>query len=101
MKVPAQKVTKTVYLYITNPGDSYQQAKPYFCVDSSGTMDTVGWMIVAEQEITFDIPELDTAPGAIEILEREKAKMLADAQVKAGNIDDQIQSLLAIGLDSE
>ena len=62
-------------------------------------MSEYGDVLVATQEIEFsiDIPE-DFNPNnaRVDSLKAEKQKIAGDAQIKMNNIEEQIQSLLAI-----
>ncbi len=52
---------------------------------------------ISAHEFEVEIPDnFDPITGVIATLKAEKQKVLADAHVKAKQIDDQIQSLLAI-----
>ncbi len=54
-----------------------------------------------EFEVSFDVPEDFNANTAkVESLEEKKRKIGAEAQLQINNIEEQIQSLLAIGHDS-
>ena len=54
-----------------------------------------------EFEMSFDVPEDFNANTAkVESLKLKKQKIGADAQVQMNNIEEQIQSLLAIECDS-
>lgn len=99
MKVSAQEVTKTVYLYISNATEVV--GLPHFVLHDNTEMEQHGWLLVGSKEFEFDIPAIDTAGGAIDLLKQQKSKVLSEAQSRVSRIDDQIQSLLAIGCDSE
>ena len=52
---------------------------------------------VREIEIEVEIPDdFDPRPQQIEALRKEKQRILAEAEVKATNIEEQIQRLLCI-----
>ena len=52
---------------------------------------------IAQQEMEFEVPDdYDPTPQIIAGLKTEKQRILAEAHVKAGNIDEQIQRLLCI-----
>lgn len=51
----------------------------------------------ASQIVTFEVPDdWDPRPGMVEALRAEKAELLAQAQLKASQIEERINSLLAI-----
>lgn len=55
--------------------------------------------VVCEQEVDFDIPDLkpaDLAPDAIAKLRKEQAKIRAEAERKAMQIEDAIQKMQAL-----
>ena len=59
--------------------------------------DSTTHIFLFEQEIEIDIPDdFDPTPIQIEKLRKEKQRILAEAQVKANNIDQQIQEMLCI-----
>lgn len=62
-------------------------------------MSEYGYILVTtkEVEVLIDIPEgFDPVTGQVDSLKKEKQKIGAEAQLKMNNIDEQIQSLLAI-----
>ena len=83
--------TVKLYLHINKYGPGYD------CYTSD--MSEFGDVLVAIQEfeLVFDIPDdFDEVEAKIGTLEKAKAKINAEAWVKTQNIDEQIQSLLAI-----
>ena len=54
---------------------------------------------VGRSTVHFEIKD-DTTPEEIEALETEKQRIAGEAQIKMNNIEEQIQSLLAIECDS-
>ena len=55
---------------------------------------------VSRESISMIVPEdFDPNIGHIEVLKEEKQKIGAEAQIKMNNIEEQIQSLLAIECD--
>jgi len=54
-------------------------------------------LFIKELEVEFDAPDsYDPVPEQIAVLKSAKQKIMAETQVKVNNIDEQIQSLLAI-----
>jgi hypothetical protein len=54
-------------------------------------------IFIREMEVEFEVPDdFDPVPKQIDMLKEAKQKLMADTQVKINNIDEQIQSLLAI-----
>ncbi len=86
------KITQTVYLMASpslfeDSGYNYRvssyQPDEYITVDS--------------MEVTMEVPEgFDLNTGQIDMLKTEQKKILAEAGLKAANIEDQIQRLLFI-----
>lgn len=94
-----ENVTKkhTIYLTAKKIGGKYSYGIEM--VD----MSEYGYITVEtkEIEVSMDVPEgYDPVNGHIDALRDEKQKIGAEAQVKINNIEDQIQSLLAIECDS-
>lgn len=56
-----------------------------------------GFITVDTKEITMDVPDnFDIGSARIKSLKAEKSRIQAEAQLKAQNIEGQIQALLAI-----
>lgn len=52
---------------------------------------------IREVEIEVDVPDdFDPRPGIVEGMREQKKRILSDAQIKANQIDEQIQQLLSI-----
>lgn len=65
-------------------------------------MSSHGYIPIASQDVTMDIPDHgDLTEKEIDLLSREKQKILVEAQAKAANIDEQIQRLQAITYQPE
>jgi hypothetical protein len=86
------KITQTVYL-LASP-DKYEDSGYSYRIacyeqDAEITLDSM--------QVTMDVPDhLDLNTAHIDMLKAEKQKIVADACVKAANIEDQIQRLLFI-----
>ena len=66
-------------------------------------MSEYGYIFVAKKEIEFsmEVPEgFDPVNGHIDALKAEKQRIAGEAQIKMNNLEEQIQSLLAIECDS-
>jgi len=62
--------------------------------------DMDGYKNVMPMALTFEIPDnFTTAPEEIAALEKHRAEVLADAQVKVNHINDQISKLQALTFD--
>ena len=60
-------------------------------------MRNMGWTLVGEADITVHVvDEQELVANKVDALRAEKSKTLADAQMKATEIDSKIQKLLAI-----
>lgn len=94
------KVTKTVYLY--GEYSNYTELK------DGGYGPGIQWTMIdcdshhwgpkaAELEVTIEAPDnFDPRPGMIEQLREEQSEILAVAQGKVNEINERINSLLAI-----
>lgn len=92
-------VTKTHTIYLTAKKIGREYSYGIELVD----MSEYGYINVETKEIelSMDVPEgYDPVTGHIDALRDEKQKIGAEAQVKINNIEEQIQSLLAIECDS-
>lgn len=67
--------------------------------DMSKISDT--WQLLAKAKVTFEIGDVDIPGIQIETLKKQKQQILADAHVRAEQIEQQIQSLLAIEYQPE
>ena len=86
-------ITETVKLYLHQ--DMHSDKHTIFQTD----MSEYGYILVSykDVEITMDIPEgYDKNTAHIDSLKAEKQKIAGDAQLKMNNLEEQIQSLLAI-----
>lgn len=60
-----------------------------------------GYVFVGHAKIEIEfLPQKDVTASAVASLKKQKKKVLADAQAKATEIEQQIQSLLAITFDA-
>lgn len=85
-------ITKTVYLS-AEPATWEDDGYHYTMLD----FETAHRITVGSMEVSIDIPDdFDITNAHIEILRAEKQKIHAEAQVKTNNLEEQIQSLLAI-----
>jgi len=86
------KITETIYLSATPA--SWEECGYLYRVASyvpEGAIE-ISWT-----EVSMDVPEdFDLTTGQIDMLKTEKQKILAEAGLKAANIEDQIQRLLFI-----
>ena len=86
--------TAKVYLHaVMTEGDN----TPWYTISTTDMATVSNYTIVGEQEITFEIPELDdTLPAIIKNLEARRDEMRAAANAAITEVDNQIASLLAI-----
>lgn len=60
------------------------------------------YVLIKEMDVDVEVPDnFDPVPAQVEALKKEKQKILADAHVKAENIEEQIQRLLCIEFKPE
>ena len=83
----SEQKTMTIYLHL----DKWDNL-------STATMDLSdhGYIMITSKEVTFDAENLDPSKIRqlrIDSLEKNKKALLSDAQVKADDIDEQIQRL--------
>jgi hypothetical protein len=87
-----KSITKTVYL--TAQPASYENNGYVYRMTTFEHDDEI---TINSMEVTMDIPEdFDINTAHIDILKAEKSKIQAEAHLKAENLDEQIQRLLAI-----
>lgn len=87
-----ETITKTIYLNAV-PSDFEDGGYRYSMLD----FDRDDGINVGSIEVSIDIPEdFDLNSAHVEILKTEKNKIYAEAQLKCNNLEEQIQSLLAI-----
>jgi hypothetical protein len=86
------KILKRIYLS-ASPAPWEEDGYEYSIVD----FEREGRIAVSSMEVTMEVPEgFDLNTGQIDMLKTEKQKILAEAGLKAANIEDQIQRLLFI-----
>lgn len=80
--------------WLRNPDDE----EVFKCLSFTNLdMSDCGHTVVGEAQVTVTLPDHDTIIGnKVDALRAEKTRTLADAQLKATQIEGQIQSLLAI-----
>lgn len=59
-------------------------------------MTEYGYTYLGDVTVTVPVPQVDVRQRMLDALRDEKQKLLAEAQVKANQIDEKIQSLLAL-----
>lgn len=88
-----KKVTKTLYLCVSTDPILLNHI-------SVSDYDPTSWdedkVLLCSVEQTFDIPVVDVTNSRIDKLKSKKQKLLADTEIKAREIDEQISSLLCI-----
>ena len=68
--------------------------------DMSGT--SPDYVLIRKQTFEVEIPDdFDPRPLQVEALRKEKEKVMAEAQAKATNIEEQIQRLLCLEAPKE
>jgi hypothetical protein len=86
------KITKTIYLS-ASPAPWKDDGYSFTIVD----FERDDCIAISSMEVTMEVPEgFDMNTGQIDMLKTEKQKILAEAGLKAANIQDQIQRLLCI-----
>lgn len=88
------KVTDTVFIHWKKY--AWEEQGSFRAMDMK--MDaTPEYVFIREEQITFEVPDdFDPIPDVIANMKAKKQEILADAQVKANNIEEQIQRLLCI-----
>ena len=92
-----QTLTHTFYLASFNAGGNFS-----YCINPTD-MTEYGYQTIAtkEVEVEIDFPEnFDPVNCHIDALKEKKQAIAAKAQVDMNNLEEQIQSLLAIECDS-
>lgn len=59
-------------------------------------MSEFGYTYLGDVTVTVPVPQVDVRQRMVESLREEKQRLLAETQVKVNQIDERIQSLLAI-----
>jgi len=91
-----KKITTTVYL--TASPVTWEDGGYHYAIRSYENESDI---VVSSQEIEMEVPEgFDPTQPHIDLLKAEKQRLAAEAQIKMNNLDEQIQSLLAIECDS-
>jgi hypothetical protein len=96
-----EKYTETITLHLM--AKKYHSDEEYEYSTSTTDMSDYGYIPITTKdiEVSIDIPEdFDPVNGHIDSLKAEKQKIAAEAQLKMNNLEEQIQSLLAIECDS-
>ena len=85
-------ITETVYL-IATPA-SYEESGYWHRIAAYMPDDAI---VLRSMEVEMSIPEdFDYVNPQIDILKKEKQRINVEAQLKVNNLEEQIQSLLAI-----
>lgn len=87
MELP-QTATLTLCLHMSQYG---KEILP-FATD----MSEYGYVYLGDVEVTVAVPQVDARARMADMLRAERQRVLAEAQVKANEIDEKIQSLLAL-----
>jgi hypothetical protein len=91
-KLP-ETVTGTVYVMISDSGDVSVQA--------SKGLTEYGYVILAEHEVTYDVPQEDPTPKFVAALEEKVEQIQAKAHIEIEAVKEKIQQLLAIEYKGE
>ena len=90
-----KKITKTVYL--TAMPVAWEECGYHYSIKSYENDSDI---TILSQEIEMEVPEgFDPTQPHIDMLKAEKQRLAGEAQIKMNNLDEQIQSLLAIECD--
>jgi hypothetical protein len=88
------KVTKTVYVMAIT--SLYSEPRIALSeVDMSEHLDS--YHLLCTQEVEFDVPEFDVVNIQIDCIDKQIAKIRADAQMQVNGLEQRKQELLAIG----
>jgi len=86
------KITKTIYLS-AKPASWEEDGYNFTIVD----FERDDCIAISSMEVTMEVPEgFDLTTGQIDMLKTEQKKILAEAGLKAANIEEKIQRLLFI-----
>jgi len=89
------KVKVKAYLMCTQ--NEWQDAPQFAFWPSDVSSVSLEHALVGVHELEVDVPDdFDPIPGRIDTLRKKKQEILAEAQAKANNIEDQIQRLLSL-----
>jgi hypothetical protein len=91
-KLP-ETVSGTVYVMISDFGD--------ISVQTSKGMTDYGWAILAEHEVTYDVPQEDPTPKFVAALEEKVEQIQAKAHIEVEAVKEKIQQLKAIEYKGE
>ena len=84
----ASEYTTTLYVFW------YQDIHDFWVRDNDSPIE--GCVLVASQEVTFKLPAFDPTDALVTQLEAEKRRLQVNTQAKLNQIDEKIQSLLAL-----
>lgn len=85
-------IRATVTLHAKRYANEYE-----YSIMASKDMSEYGYIAIVDQEVSIDIPDdFNPVPVEIEMLRKAKAKIQAEAQMKANAIDEQIGKLLCL-----
>lgn len=87
MELP-KTATLTLCLHMAKYG---QEILPF-----TSDMSEYGYTYLGDVEVSVAVPQVDARARMAEMLRAEKQRVLAAAQIKANEIDEKIQSLLAL-----
>jgi len=89
-------ITESIYL-IASPA-SWEDSGYWYRIAAHECSSAI---TVNKMEVSMEVPEgFDPNQPHIDMLKAEKNKIAGDAQIKMNNLEEQIQSLLAIECDS-
>lgn len=84
-----------LFLTLVHPGEYTPYARIDF-IESDMSEISNRYQVLSKAKVTFELGDIDIPGIQIESLKKQKQQILADAHVKAEQIEQQIQSLLAI-----
>ncbi len=100
-KIAGKVIKETLYLHAFRRDDGSYGFQTY-TFDASN-LENNNYILVDTKEIEMTVPEIneiDLDQKTIERMKEEQQKILADAQLKANNIEEQIQNMLCISHDN-
>jgi hypothetical protein len=97
MKPLPLSLTKKMFIvasrHYTNKEEYELSLVSYNPQDGTNSM---GYILIGETEVTVDVPQINVINAEIEAIKKARDELLAEAQLKANNLNHRIEQLLAI-----